>query len=262
MEQRISHSFKRDSGAVPFIPYHVRESHPRYLPGLYPRTSTRWFESEGFQQSFTPIPFVHVSGKMSASTVCFWTAYPQQIVATLTATVYQRLLRLIERRHGYRYVRGCRETIFKAATYYSVTRDDWFVDRFLGIFKRRNRRAAHGLYTCALSNLDENFRFVISQICQQISWLSFRSRAVVDPQYQRRDKSCKHDRDDDSLFSFEMNVPPVASEIRVLWKRASQAWKTLHEHCKYEIDSLSLGGSSEYFSCLSELSDIDYNEKD
>jgi len=255
IETRISHSFGRCSGCVPYFPIHVRESHPRYLPGLYPRTSVRWFETEGFQQSFTPIPFIGVSGKMSASTACFWTAYPQQIVATLTATVYQRLLRLVRRRHGYKYSQGCRETCFKAALYYTTTRDDWFLDRFLGIFKRRNRRAAHNLFTLVFSNLDENFRFVISQASKQASWLSFRCRAVVNPQYERRDKSGIKDTDSDFSLSFGEELEPDPVEIRVLWRKASQAWKTLHEHRHAATYSLSSDESSECDMFRSELSE-------
>jgi len=258
VETRISHSFGRCSGAVPYVPVHVRDSHPRYLPGLYPRTSVRWFEVEGFQQSFTPIPFVHVSGKMSASTVCFWTAYPQQIVATLTSTVYQRLLRIVLRRHGYKYSRGCRETCFKAAAYYATTRDDWFLDRFLGIFKRRNRRAAHNLYTLVFCNLDENFRFVISQVLEQALWLSFRSRTVVKPKVRVRDKS-RMESDADSVLSFDW-TEPAPLDAKVLWRKASQAWKTLHEHCHAATYSLP-EGSSECDMCLSELSE-DSNEKE
>jgi len=259
VETRISHSFGRCSGAVPYVPVHVRDSHPRYLPGLYPRTSVRWFEQERFQQSFTPIPFVHSSGKFSASTVCFWTAYPQQIVATLTATVYQRLLRLVRRRHGEKYSRSCRETCFKAAAYYTITRDDWFVDRFLGIFRRRNRRSAHGLFTLVFSNLGENYRFVINQVFKQASWLSFRSRAVINSQYERRDKSSK--TDSDSLLSFDFSEPEPFDFV-VLWKKASQAWKTLHEHCHAATYSLpEYTGGSECDMCLSELSE-DSNEKE
>jgi hypothetical protein len=258
VETRISHSFGRCSGAVPYVPVHVRALHPRYLPGLYPRTSLRWFETEGFQQSFTPIPFVHVSGKLSASTVCFWTAYPQQIVATLTATVYQRLLRLVIRRHGYKYSRSCRETCFKAATYYTVTRDDWFLNRFLGIFKKRNRRAAHNLYTLVFCNLDENFRFVISQVLKQALWLSFRSRTVVIPKVRVRDKS-RIEGDSDSVLSFDW-TEPEPFDGRVLWRKASQAWKTLHEHCHATNYSLS-EESLEFGMCLSELSE-DANEKE
>jgi len=152
-------------------------------------------------------------------------------------------------------VRGCRETIFKAAAYYTVTRDDWFLDRFLGIFSRRNRRAAHNLYTLVFSNLDENFRFVISQILKQISWLSFRCRAVVDPQYRRRDKS-KMEMDSDSVMSFDLTVPGSVDDIRVLWRKASQAWKTLHEYCKLANNSLP-EGSSELDMYASELSEDD-----
>jgi len=96
--------------------------------GLCNRTSTRWFREEDSKKSFTPIPFVTVSGKFAGSTVCFWTAFPEQIVAVLTSTVYSRILRIVGKRHGWKFARSCRETIFKTAAYYSVTHDDGFFE--------------------------------------------------------------------------------------------------------------------------------------
>jgi len=188
-EVRITHS-RVSSDSVPYVPFHARSLHPS-IPGMCMRTSTRWFDVNASNRAFTPVPFVTISGHLSGSTLCFWTAYPQQIVASLTATVYQRLLRLVAKRHGHKFAGSCKLTLFKVSAYYATVHDDGFLNRILGILKKRNRRAAHNLYTFAYCNLDEDKRFVINQSCQQFLWLSFRSRAVN--QQRCRDKSSMKD---------------------------------------------------------------------
>jgi hypothetical protein len=250
-EVRISHCFKESSKPVPYFPIHVRDEHPRFIPGMVARTSTRWFDVKSSKKAFTPIPFVHVSGHLSGSTLCFWTAYPQQIVASLTATVYQRLLRLISRRHSYKYAKSCRETLFKVSAYYVATRDDGFLNRVLGIFRKRSRRAVHNLYTFAFSNLGEDLRFVISQSCTQFLWLSFRSRTVVMPRSEKRDKSRDIDSSSELSFSLEMGNSPFIHDLGI-WRKASQAWKTLHDYRRTTMTHSPLEGSSEFDVYLSE----------
>jgi len=206
------------------------------------RTSTRWFDDVRSKRMHTPIPYVSNSGKISGSTLCFWTAYPEQICASLTSTVYSRIRKIVGKRHSFKYAGRCRETLFSAAAYYACTRDDWFFDRFLGILRRKHRRSAHNLLKYALCTLDDDKRFVINQICDQISWLSFRSRGPCDP--QRRDKSW-YDCVSEPFSSFE--VMDSETRRKSSLKLASQGWKVtnranLAKHTP-SSDARSLDGS-------------------
>jgi len=111
----------------------------------------------------------------------------------------------------------------------------------------KNRRAVHNLYTFAFSNLGEDIRFVINQSCSQFLWLSFRSRAVN--RSKKRDKSKDVDSFGDLSFSLEMGSSPFMNDV-VPWKKASQAWKTLHRFRTPMTHSLD--GSSEFDAYLSE----------
>jgi len=147
------------------------------------RTSYRWFDCQLSQRVFTPIPFVNRSGKFSINTLCFWTAYPEQIVASLCSTVYQRLLRIIANRFTWKYAVGNRQLLLKISALYTVTHHDSMVDRFLGILRKQdNLGVAHRLlyhYTCKLG---AHTRFVYNQLTSLSLWLTFRSTTC------RRDK--------------------------------------------------------------------------
>jgi len=242
----------------PFIPYKVRTAHPGSIPGMKVRSSTRWFDVAHSKRMHTPVPFVTSSGKFSGSTLCFWTAYPEQIVGSLTATVFGRIQRVVANRHGWKFARRCRETTFKVAAYYSVTHDDGFLDRVLGIFKKKKRRAVHNLYTYALNTMGDNIRFVINQVCLQSSWLCFRSRRVLDPNKTQRDKPLKESGSD----SFSLLGEMVSESHRNIGfpKSVSQAWKVVHSYRKWAPSSLSLSGESGWSAdFVGNLSEVEWD---
>lgn len=172
-------------GAVPHTPPKYKAPHPP-LEGMVSRTSYRWFDCQISKRVFTPIPFVNRSGKFSINTLCFWTAYPEQIVASLCSTVYNRLLRIIANRFTWRYAVGNRQLLLKISALYTVTHHDSMLDRFLGILrKEKGIGAAQRLcyhYTCKLG---AHTRFVYNQLTSLSLWLTFRSTTC------RRDKPSK-----------------------------------------------------------------------
>jgi len=234
-------------GAV-HVPPKVRSPHPRRIEGMATRTSTRWFQVKESKKIFTPVPYVTNSGKFSISTLCFWNTYPEQIIASLTSTVYQRLRGLVGKRHGFRCLKHYRETLFKIAAYYTVTHDDYFMDRVLGILKRKARKQAHNLLHFAVSTMDENIRFVYDQICSQILWLSFRAKTVV----FKRDKSKCSDSDADFLDTRSYEAGPRCVDW-LTYKRASRTWELVHSYRCSSINSPdSTSSGSEFDDYLSE----------
>jgi len=73
---------------------------------------------------------------------------------------------------------------FKTSILYVITRDNWVIDRFLGMAspKGASIRAAENHITFCVYALDENKRFVYSQAYFQANWLKFQV-------FRPRDKS-------------------------------------------------------------------------
>lgn len=158
------------------------------------RTSMRWFDVKTSKRVFTPIPFVSKSGKFSVNTLCYWTAYPEQIVATLSSTVLSRLKKIIARRFSWRYCKENLRLLAKISFLYTVTHSDYLMDRFLGILKRKaNTGLAHRFLYHSTCKLGEDDRFVYNQLCNMSLWLSFRCR------------TCKRDKP-----SMEKPVDPLS----------------------------------------------------
>jgi hypothetical protein len=161
-----------------------KADHPP-LEGMCARTSTRWFDVKTSKKVFTPIPFVKISGKFSINTLCFWTAYPEQIIASLTATVFQRIQKLVAKRFTRSYARKIFKLLFDISALYSVTHIDSFLDRLLGSLRTKgnlkNTRKLLAYFKC---NIGANERFVYDQLTSKdlSLWLSFRSTTC------RRDK--------------------------------------------------------------------------
>jgi len=184
------------------------------------RSSCRWFRGSGSKRAPYPVPFVTLSGKFSLSTLCFWNAYPEQIFASLSSTVYSRLTRIVGRRHGFKYMRKCRDLLIKVSSLYTIMHNDWIIDRFLGILRSRSHRNAYKLLTVLVGTLGENKRFVYDQACLQASWLEYRARRVRDKpskegsttQLLRPSRSCGVDHE----------------KIGNPYKSAAKTWRTFY----------------------------------
>lgn len=155
------------------------------IAGYAVRSSTRWFLRQNWPTYRRPIPlpYIQKSGKLSMSAIAIWNAYPEQIVASVSSTVYLRLKKLLTKRHGKKNMTALRDVTFRCASLYAITHNDWLIDRFLGILRRKpleGKKVVKKLLHSVLCNLGENERFVYNQIYFQISWLTFRSKRPRD----------------------------------------------------------------------------------
>lgn len=169
--------------AHPHFPSFVRELHPSPIkrPGMEYRTSIRWFSEHQSIRKMFQIPFISKSGKFSINTLYFWKAYPEQIFFSVISTVYQRLLKIMTKRHS-RINRRFRDAIIKIAIVYAIIKDDTIIDRFLGMTRRGGapiKAISNYAHYCAVQ-LNEDKRFVYSQAFHQANWLKFQSRGISD----------------------------------------------------------------------------------
>jgi len=137
------------------------------------RSSTRWFPQSSSVRRVIPVPFVSKSGKFSVNTLYLWRAYPEQVIMSVISTVYSRILAILTSRFE-RVGRSLRDACIKVATVYTINKDDYVIDRFLGISRKgipikSIRNFAH---YCAIQ-LDDDKRFVYSQALRRADWLKF-----------------------------------------------------------------------------------------
>jgi len=164
-----------------YKPIYVRSSHPLGIPGMVVKSSCRWFRNlPASRREEIVIPYVMNTGKFSVHALATWLCYPEQAVVSVTATVYQRLLKLFQRRK-----RNLRDTkhrdknlILKIAAYYSITHSDYFLDRMLALLGRS--KAVKGIFRSFLCRLGDKLWFVYRQVCLHTYWLTNRSLGTRD----------------------------------------------------------------------------------
>lgn len=149
------------------------------------RTSTRWFSQDSSVRRVFAIPFVSKSGKLTVNTLYYWRAYPEQVYLSMVSTIYSRMLKILIKRYK-RVSRRHRDACIKVAAAYAINKDDYIVDRFLGMSHRGTPigSISNFAHYCAIQ-LDDDKRFVYSQALRRADWLKFQ---VSRP----GDKSSKH----------------------------------------------------------------------
>jgi hypothetical protein len=157
--------------------FHLRRWDPSPQGGVSLRVSLRWFVS-GDQLATNSVPYIDASGKLSIYTLYRWTSYPAQIFASMVSTSYTRMMNLLLKRHSknFRYVKGLRNACIKVALCYIITHNDYIIDRFLGMTRRKAKapkRVVNDFAYRCVCNLDGDKRFVYSQAYLQANWLKF-----------------------------------------------------------------------------------------
>jgi hypothetical protein len=186
---------------TPHFPMYVRSVHPNHgiCPGMEYRSSLRWFPVDSSKRSVYQIPFISKSGKFSASTLCFWRAYPEQVIMSIISTVYQRLLKILLKRFTY-VDRGYRDCLIKISAIYTINKNDFVLDRFLGMARKGTpkRSVRNFVHYCAIQ-LDDDKRFVYSQALRRADWLKFQAKGPGD----KSSKHCCHQTHLTNLGAFE-----------------------------------------------------------
>jgi hypothetical protein len=74
-------------------------------------------------------------------------------------------------------VRGYQRVILRAAAYYTLSKNSYFMDRILFFLRNleKNGKTIHKTTLYFLSRGSEDKRFVYSQVCYQTNWLIFRA---------------------------------------------------------------------------------------
>lgn len=149
---------------------------PFRLEGIELRRTERWIDGPQITSEYT-IPYIDRWGRITGSSFATVRCSPQQYVATIVATVTQRLKQFAARKNGHGAVIRNSKLLVKAAYYYAVSKNDWFRSRFLELSKSigENRRTMNGLLNKFLAKMDDYTRFVYSQVYFQTNWLFSRA---------------------------------------------------------------------------------------
>jgi len=178
------------------------DSDQRQLRGARMKRSKRWLEcAPSFD--WKPFPLISRLGKRTGLTMFWWKCSLPDWVASVTSTVSNRILSYISRFKTNRDIMSSyRSVILKAAGYYVLTNNSYFMDRLL--FCCRNLRLRgkliHKILLHFLSKMDANKRFVYSQVSYQTNWLLFRAAS------RPRDKSKFKYKDSSHLSNFDIGT--------------------------------------------------------
>jgi len=145
------------------------------------KTSLRWFSEHLSKREVFQIPFVSRSGKLSINTLYFWRAYPEQVFISVLSTVHSRILAIMHKRFSMRVSRRLRDAIIKVAAVYTINKDDYIIDRFLGMARPGTpiKYISNFAHFCAFQ-LDEDKRFVYSQALARANWLKYQAKGPGD----------------------------------------------------------------------------------
>jgi len=188
------------------------------------------------------------------SQLATWNCFPEQLLATYVATVYQRLKKILVGRHGLKNFRMLFHRLcFQASALHTILHDNWIIDRFLGISRskaKEPRKGLKNLLNFVLCNLGDSERFVYNQINYQILWLTLRGKKprvkpskelyyLVPPKQtsQRGGKTTKQDY-------------PSFMQSALTWKKIE--WRAMN---KIEYDWSDLRGTPKGILSVSDISD-------
>jgi hypothetical protein len=154
----------------------VFKSWPSKMLGYEVRETKRWAD-DGQKESKFRLPFIETKGHFSGVALATVSCEPQQFVASTVSTIASRLRKHCMLHNENHMVYRVRNLIVRSAYYYMVSRNDWFLDRFLVLSKDLKKNVGSISHHLArfISRLDEYNRFVYSQVSFQTNWLFTRA---------------------------------------------------------------------------------------
>lgn len=161
----------------------------------------------------------------------------------MVSTVYSRILKILIKR--FKYVsRRIRDATIKVATIYIINKDDYVIDRFLGLSRpgTPTKSISNFAHFCAVQ-LDEDKRFVYSQALSRANWLKLQARGPGD-------KSIKHMCHSTHLGNLLNGLDEQLVDYTSLYRRILSFFVTERAFC-CEEETHSLG-SLEFSSIASE----------
>jgi len=160
------------------------------LRGVVVRNSERWMRCLPLpgDRSWN-IPYIDMIGRFTGNTVYRWSCKPQVALATIVSTIASRLLTYCLRHNKWYIVRRNLRRLAGASFLYACHKSSWFWDRILFFCRDLDKRGnlIHKYTLKSLLKMDENIRFVYSQVCFQTNWL-------LSQAHRPCDKSTKYDK--------------------------------------------------------------------
>lgn len=138
------------------------------------KESKRWYISAYARRMYN-VPYIDYCGRIHATTVGRWYCEPEQLFATLVATVYKRLVGNCAR-NNLKKRRPRNDLLFQASLLYVIKKDSSFFLRVLCMLSRRQYTELRKYLCFVKHRLDANKRFLYGQACQSASWLQHRTR--------------------------------------------------------------------------------------
>jgi hypothetical protein len=150
----------------------------RQVRGMDLRRSKRWsFCFPGVTGVEYEMPFIDRLGRFTGASVYTLACEPADVLSITTATVYGRLKRYCNAHNGWRVTRRLLREILRAAAWYTISKNSYFMDRILFFLRdcRNYGKLIHKttLHYVAKGSADK--RFVYGQVCYQTNWLIFRA---------------------------------------------------------------------------------------
>jgi hypothetical protein len=166
---------KSSSGKPKGVSYQpeIIPNHPKSNGLVRFKISEKWFPSARSSRVCRKVPFIDHRGCIHSASVGVWMCTSQQLLATITSTIFKRL-RSVEMKKP-RKKRVKFDLLFKVSLTYALTLDTYWFIRALELLKRNNSRALLNHYY--RKHMGSNKRFLFDQACQNALWLQ--SRALV-----------------------------------------------------------------------------------
>jgi hypothetical protein len=148
----------------------------RQARGISIRRSKRWIDTTPVVRQWYDLPLINRLGQFTGQSAHTLQCGPADVFSTTVATIVSRLKRQASRFNDKHVVSANLRVLLRAAVYYALSRNSYFMDRVLYLLRylRSNGATIHKLTIKFLSKCDANKRFVYSQACYQANWLLFR----------------------------------------------------------------------------------------
>lgn len=154
--------------------------------GLTIRRNARWLSDDKSPSCQTMLPLIDNCGKFTGIDIYVSNLTHQEYLSTIIATIFRRLKLWALRSNSVREVNCRQRLLLRCAAYYTLSRNNYFWDRLLGLVRCGNLHKNWQIVSKVLhsysSKLDDHKWFVYGHACLQANWLT--SRAL-----RPRDKS-------------------------------------------------------------------------
>jgi hypothetical protein len=159
-------------------PFEVRTINTQYhYKGINMLTSNRWLRCMKSPNSSADLPYIDKLGRFTGSTIYRANISPQGFISTVVSTISKRLRFQVARHNPIHQCNIRQSLITKCAAYYALTKNSYFMDRFLVLSKnlRENYKTISSLLHRFSRKLDAHKWFVYGHVCLQTQWLTLRA---------------------------------------------------------------------------------------